>query len=398
MISQTHMSQALTWPRPHRSTEARPATACVNAHATSSSIRTGELVAAASLCGILAVAGKPAKLQRQGRRRGITRHAFQRNLSLDGYPIHGEGFYWTLSRCTGAVEIYMPIADDINSRDIVFSCRDQTLKFGLSDEKGGLLINDKLLYPVDINASYFQIEEGQYGERCAYIWLEKFKKESDWYAYDRFDPVSERFLLESEKKQAKIETEITNMVFFDIEINEKPFGRIVLGLYGKLAPRTVENFRCLCTGEKGESEETGFPLHYKGSRFHRVITDFCVQGGQTFETEDGDGGESIYGEHFEDESLRMKFEEEGLLAMATAGPDMNGSQFFITTSKDTKHLNHKCVGFGKVLEGYEVVKAIEAIGTEDGWTEEDAIIVDCGELESTSAKVEAAVPAEALSS
>jgi len=315
---------------------------------------------------------------------------------LDGYPIHGEGFYWTLSRCTGAIEIFMPIPDDVKKGDIVFSCRDQTLRFGLTDEMGGLIIDDKLLYPVDINASYFQIEEGQFGERCAYIWLEKFKKESDWYAYDRFDPVSERYLLAGEKERAKVETEVTHKVFMDIEINDKPFGRIVLGLFGKLAPKTVENFRCLCTGEKGVSEETGYPLHYKGTRFHRVIVDFCIQGGQTFETEDGDGGESIYGQFFEDESLRMKFEEEGLLAMATAGPDMNGSQFFITTSADTKHLNHQCVGLGKVLEGYEVVKAIEAIGTEDGWTTEDAIIADCGELslqaDATAAKG-VAVPA-----
>jgi len=304
---------------------------------------------------------------------------FRRDLTLDGYPIHGPGYYWTLSKCTSAVVIYMPVADDVVSKDVIFDCHDWTLKLGLVPEKGDLVINDKVLYKVDVEESYFLLDEGEYGERCVVVWLSKLTKEQDWYAYDRFEPVSERFLLEGEKKRAALEFKVTHKTFLDVEIDGSPMGRIVLGLYGDIAPRTVENFRCLCTGEKGKSDETGYPLHYRGTQFHRVITGFCIQGGQTFENEDGSGGESIYGGTFEDENLRVKFKKPGMLAMANGGPGTNGSQFFITTCK-ADHLSHKCVGFGEVLEGYEVVKAIEAIGTEEGEPSQTAVISDCGEI------------------
>lgn len=307
-------------------------------------------------------------------------HPFRRDLTLDGYPIHGNGYYWTLSKCTEAVVIYIPIADDVKKQDVIFDCRDWTLKAGLVPEKGGLVINDKVLYEVDVQDSYYTLDDGEYGERCIVIWLEKRTREQNWYAYDRFEPVSERFLLEGEKKKADLKFEITQKCFFDIEIDDNKMGRIVFGLYGDTMPRTVENFKCICTGEKGTSESTGEPLHYKGTRFHRVIPGFCVQGGQTFENEEGSGGESIYGPTFEDENLRMKFKSKGLIAMANGGPNTNGSQFFITTAK-AEHLNFKSVGFGEVLDGYEVVKAIESIGAVDGEPVENAVIVDCGTLE-----------------
>jgi len=304
---------------------------------------------------------------------------FRRDLTLEGYPIHGPGYYWTLSKCTSAVVVYVPVADDVTSRDVIFDCHDWTLKLGLVPEKGGLVINDKILYKCDIEESYFLLDEGEYGERCITVWLSKLTKEQDWYAYDRFEPVSERFLLEGEKKRAHLEFSITHKVYLDVEIDETEMGRIVIGLYGDIAPRTVENFRCLCTGEKGESEETGYKLHYKGTKIHRVIPGFCIQGGETFEDGEGSGGESIYGGTFEDENLRVKFKKPGMLAMANGGPDQNGSQFFITTCK-ADHLSHKCVGFGEVLEGYEVVQAIEAVGTEEGDTTKVVLVSDCGEL------------------
>mmetsp|Transcript_59305 Transcript_59305/g.130248 ORF Transcript_59305/g.130248 Transcript_59305/m.130248 type:complete len:430 (-) Transcript_59305:68-1357(-) len=305
---------------------------------------------------------------------------FRRDLSLDGYPVHGPGYYWTLAKNTEAIQIYMPIADDVSAKDVIFECRDFTLKFGMVPEKGGLVINDKVLYKVDVETSYFIIDDGEFGERCAVAWLEKLTKEQDWYAYDRFDPVSERFLLEGEKKRAALRHDVTHKTFLDIEIDGTDMGRIVLGLYGDIAPRTVENFRCLCTGEKGKSEETDEPLHYKGASFHRIIRGFCIQGGQTFEDEDGTGGESIYGATFDDENLRVKFNKPYMLAMASGGPDTNGSQFFITTAK-ADHLSHKCVGFGEVLEGNEVVKAIEFVGTDDGEPTKLVVIKDCGELD-----------------
>lgn len=171
--------------------------------------------------------------------------------------------------------------------------------------------------------------------------------------------------------------ETTSKVFFDVSIGGEPAGRMTFNLFGGVAPRTVENFRCLCTGEKGVGV-SGKPLHYRGSIFHRVIPNFMAQGGD-FTDFQGTGGESIYGRTFEDEGFELTHDNFGQLSMANAGPDTNGSQFFITTVP-CPFLDGKHVVFGEVDDGFDVLGKIEAVGSKGGKTSARVVIEDCGEL------------------
>ena len=171
--------------------------------------------------------------------------------------------------------------------------------------------------------------------------------------------------------------QITNKVFFDMNIDGKPAGRITIGLFGKTVPKTVENFRQLCIGDK-KSPYNGKPLAFKGSKFHRIIPEFMCQGGD-FTNGNGRGGESIYGVKFPDENFKAKHRAPGYISMANAGPNTNGSQFFITTVT-TPWLDGRHVVFGKVIDGFDVVKKMEAQGSQSGKPQALVTIADAGEL------------------
>ncbi|KAL6271548.1 hypothetical protein ACE6H2_028459 [Prunus campanulata] len=167
-------------------------------------------------------------------------------------------------------------------------------------------------------------------------------------------------------------------VFLDVSTDGDPMERVVIELFADVVPKTAENFRALCTGDKGIGKSTGKPLHYKGSQFHRIIKEFMAQGGD-FSNGNGTGGESIYGGKFADENFKLKHDGPGLLSMANAGPNTNGSQFFIIFRRQP-HLDGKHVVFGKVVKGMDVVEKIERAGSADGKPFQTVKIVDCGEV------------------
>jgi peptidyl-prolyl isomerase F (cyclophilin D) len=158
--------------------------------------------------------------------------------------------------------------------------------------------------------------------------------------------------------------------FFDVTADGEPLGRVVIELRSDVVPRTAENFRALCTGEKGYG--------YKGCPFHRIIPQFMCQGGD-FTRHNGTGGKSIYGAKFADENFMLKHTGPGIVSMANSGPDTNGSQFFICTVA-TPHLDGKHVVFGSVVQGMDVVQKMESYGSRSGQPTAKIIIAKCGQL------------------
>jgi cyclophilin family peptidyl-prolyl cis-trans isomerase len=159
-------------------------------------------------------------------------------------------------------------------------------------------------------------------------------------------------------------------VFFEISINGKVAGKINFELFADVVPKTAENFKQLCTHEKGYG--------FKASAFHRIIPNFMLQGGD-FTNGNGTGGKSIYGTKFNDENFILKHTAPGFLSMANSGKNTNGSQFFITTAV-TNHLDGKHVVFGEVTEGMNVVDAVEGVGSQSGKCSREVLITACGVL------------------
>lgn len=180
----------------------------------------------------------------------------------------------------------------------------------------------------------------------------------------------EEAVSEAPKKVKTAAKQVNPVVFFDMEVAGRPAGRITMELRADVVPRTAENFRQLCTMEKG--------FGYRGSVFHRIIPDFMCQGGD-FTNHNGTGGKSIYGRMFEDENFTLRHTGPGTLSMANSGKNTNGSQFFLCTSK-TDWLDGKHVVFGHVVEGMNVVRTIEALGSASGKTSKKVIVADCGQL------------------
>mmetsp|Transcript_37263 Transcript_37263/g.57792 ORF Transcript_37263/g.57792 Transcript_37263/m.57792 type:complete len:190 (-) Transcript_37263:153-722(-) len=180
-----------------------------------------------------------------------------------------------------------------------------------------------------------------------------------------------------EETFAKGKREDNPVVYFDITVGGKPTGRIEMELRADVVPKTAENFRCLCTGERGTGK-TGKKLHFKGSTFHRVIPGFMCQGGD-FTRHNGTGGEGIFGEQWPDENFELKHTGPGILSMANAGPNTNGSQFFLCT-EETSWLDGKHVVFGQVTNGLDVVRKIEKVGSQSGTTKKPVVVADSGQL------------------
>jgi len=280
-------------------------------------------------------------------------------------PVQADKYYWRAGLNgedePSEIKVFMPIEDSIKAKECDIKISKKALRVGLKGQEP--VIDDELWKECDAEESSWEIDKDD-GKRCAVV---SIVKKSKW---DRWE-----FLVKREDIPG--DTSITNKVFLDITLDGEKVGRITLGLYGNQVPKTVENFRALCTGEKGDGKE-GKPLHFRGCIFHRIIPAFMCQGGD-FTNGDGTGGESIYGEKFEDENFRIKHTKPGLLSMANAGKDTNGSQFFITV-KATPHLDGKHVVFGEVLEGYEeVVKKMEDVGSTSGTPSKKIEIEDCGE-------------------
>ena len=167
-----------------------------------------------------------------------------------------------------------------------------------------------------------------------------------------------------------VETKTSSKCFFDLEVDGKELGRVVFTLFDDVVPKTAENFRQLCTGQNG--------FGYKGSSFHRIIPNFMIQGGD-FTRHNGTGGKSIYGEKFNDENFKIKHTKKGQLSMANAGPNTNGSQFFITTVV-CSWLDGKHTVFGEVDSGYEFVQKVESYGSDSGKPSKKVTISNCGTI------------------
>ncbi|KAK9822024.1 hypothetical protein WJX74_001529 [Apatococcus lobatus] len=268
----------------------------------------------------------------------------------------GHSLQWRQS--TTDVDIFVAIDDDTKSSDIDFEVHPQRLR--LSAGRGEILAGS-LPERVSIDGCYWEIDS-DYEQRVVRITLEK-----ETMGHESFQN-----LIEGDEVSHLV---VTDHMFLDISINGSAAGRITVALYGEKVPATVENFKQLCVGTQDPDNESK-TLSYVNSPVHRIIPGFMMQAGDITRG-DGTGGKSIYGRHFPDEDLTIKHDAPYLLSMANAGPDTNGSQFFITFD-EAPWLNGKHTVFGRVEDGLELVAKIEDLGSEDGEPQAAIMITSSG--------------------
>jgi cyclophilin family peptidyl-prolyl cis-trans isomerase len=266
--------------------------------------------------------------------------------------------------------VRVPIEEGVRGKDIAFEVHPTRLRLAAHDEV--LLEGDFSGHKVELAGCYWSIEAEE-DQRFVEITIEKGGEEQ-W-----------KQILETDSS-VSAKAKVTDHVFFDIEEDGEKIGRVTFGLFGDVAPRTVENFRALATGQEGETAD-GVVLHYKGSSFHRIIPGFMIQGGD-FTNGDGTGGESIFTGTFEDENFNLAHDDRFLLSMANAGPDTNGSQFFITLNRQP-HLDGKHCVFGKVVAGFDTVSRMAHAGSPDGKPQKRLVIADCGQLDEGEVEADA---------
>jgi len=201
-------------------------------------------------------------------------------------------------------------------------------------------------------------------------WADKEFQYADYRPLPLYDTLAE------EQYKSFLSDKKHDFVFLDISIGSTPHGRIVIELFSDKVPKTCANFRCLCSGENGESKESGYRLCYLSTLMHRVVPNGWIQGGDLW-LKRGNGGESVYGKTFEDENFSIPHDRRGIVGMANKGKHTNGSQFYITL-KPANWMNNKCVAFGQVIEGTKTIEAIENLKTENERPLENVSVTSCG--------------------
>ena len=248
----------------------------------------------------------------------------------------------------------------------------QTVKVAV---RGEAVLEGRLFLPIKPDDSFWELEAAPGGGKQLRAGLAKLRPNMQWDC-----------LLMTE-----VDDSVTHRVYMDFSVGGSDAGRVVFGLCGKACPRTVENFRCLCTGEAGSvkvSKKRTVRLHYAGTAVHRVVPGFLVQGGDVTHSAGGTGGRSIYGPSFDDENFKLKHTGAGQLLMAHFGVANNNQSQWAVTLGHISEFERGHVFFGRVLEGMEVLQAIAMEGSAEGFTARPVVVEACGELDESGAPIE----------